>query len=110
MSQVKIDGPKTIVFTAQGIAYVLDMLANCPWKIANPLINDIMSQLKAQEGDTRGPELNRSGEAAAGRGDTSPRNRGLSPVEAVPTDHRAEGVGGYSSDNPASAGAGAKGA
>lgn len=49
MSDVKINGPVSVKFTPQGISYILDMLANCPWKIANPLIADIMSQLKAQE-------------------------------------------------------------
>lgn len=48
--QVQIDGNKTINFTPQGISYILDMLTKCPWKMANPLITDIMSQLKAQEG------------------------------------------------------------
>lgn len=49
MNDVKIDGPKTIKLTPQGIAYILDMLAQCPWSKANPLIMDIMNQLKAQE-------------------------------------------------------------
>jgi hypothetical protein len=53
--EVKIEGPKTVKFTPQGISYILDMLANCPWKTANPLINDIMTQLKAQEGENSGP-------------------------------------------------------
>jgi hypothetical protein len=47
--QVRIVGNKTITFTAEGISYVLDMLTNCPWKVANPLINEILGQLKAQE-------------------------------------------------------------
>lgn len=53
--EVKINGPKTITFTPQGVAFIMDMLAECPWKKANPLINDIMSQLKAQEGEANGP-------------------------------------------------------
>lgn len=48
--QLRIVGDKTVKFTPQGISYILDMLSNCPWKMANPLIQDIMSQLKAQEG------------------------------------------------------------
>lgn len=47
--QVKINSDVMINFTPQGISYVLDMLANCPWKVANPLITDIMGQLKSQE-------------------------------------------------------------
>lgn len=47
--EVQINGNKTIKFTPQGISYILDILANCPWKHANLLINDIMTQLKAQE-------------------------------------------------------------
>lgn len=46
---MQIIGNKTITFTDQGISYILDMLANCPWKQANPLINDIMNQLKKTE-------------------------------------------------------------
>jgi hypothetical protein len=49
MNEVKITGNKKIEFSPQGISYILDMLANCPWKTANPLIMDIMSQLKIQE-------------------------------------------------------------
>lgn len=49
MNEVQIDGDKTIKFTPQGISYILDVLANCPWKQANPLINNIMAQLKKQE-------------------------------------------------------------
>lgn len=49
MNEVKINGNKKIEFSPQGISYVLDMLANCQWKMANPLINDIMAQLKVQE-------------------------------------------------------------
>lgn len=52
--EVKINGPKTIKFSPQGISYIMDMLATCPWKNANPLINDIMAQLKAQEGEDSG--------------------------------------------------------
>lgn len=54
--QVQIKGNKTIQFTAEGISYVLDMLANCPWKAADPLIRDIMRQLKQQENVEGGPE------------------------------------------------------
>jgi hypothetical protein len=106
MNEVKLNGPKTVVFTPQGISYILDMLTNCPWRLANPLISDIMSQLKAQEGDNCGPDVNRSGEITAGRGNSSPCDSRISPVETLPTDHRAEGVGGYSSDDitPARAG------
>lgn len=46
--QVKIDGPRTITFSPQVISYVLDTLASCPWKVANPIIMDIMGQLQAQ--------------------------------------------------------------
>lgn len=46
--QVQIDGPKTITFSPQAISYVLDTLASCPWKMANSIIMDIMSQLQAQ--------------------------------------------------------------
>lgn len=48
MQPIQIDGPKTIKFSPQAISYVLDTLASCPWKVANPIIMDIMSQLKAQ--------------------------------------------------------------
>lgn len=48
-SEVKISGPVNLIFQPQAIAYVLDMLANCPFKMANPIISDIMVQLKIQE-------------------------------------------------------------
>lgn len=48
-TKVQISGNVKIEFTAQGISYVLDMLANCPWKNANTLITEIMTQLKSQE-------------------------------------------------------------
>jgi hypothetical protein len=108
--QVKIDGPKTITFTPQGISYVLDMLANCPWKVANPLINDIMSQLKAQEGGKSGSEFSRSDETPTGRGNSSPSDRRVSTLEVVSPDHRTEDLGGYSCDDPTPARTGTKGA
>lgn len=46
--QVQIDGFRTIKFSPQAISYVLDALASCPWKMANPIIMDIMNQLQAQ--------------------------------------------------------------
>lgn len=63
--EVTINGNKTIVFTPQGISFILDMLASAPapWKTTNPLINDIMGQLRRQQEsvgdkkvDTDGPE------------------------------------------------------
>lgn len=106
---MKIVGDKTIRFTPQGISYVLDMLANCPWKVANPLINDIMNQLKAQEGDDSGSSITRLSETPAGRGHPGPSDRRVSSVEAVSTDNRAESVGGYSCDDITPARAGSKG-
>lgn len=49
MNEVKLDGPKLISLTPNQIAYVLDLLATRPWKEVNGLINEIMTQLKAQE-------------------------------------------------------------
>lgn len=49
MSDVKLNGPKTITFTPQGVAYVLDTLASRPFKEVQGLINDILTQLKSQE-------------------------------------------------------------
>lgn len=80
--QVEINGSKAIVFTPQGISYILDMLADCPWRKANPLINDIMAQLKQQEKEN-GPKLNRSGEDSPSRGDPSTSDSGLPAVEGV---------------------------
>lgn len=105
-----IKGDKTIKFTAEGIAFVLDTLANCPWKVANPLINDIMGQLKAQEGDSCGPILSRSGETATSGRNTRTGDSRISPVEAFPTDNRTQDVGGYSCDDPAATGSRVKGA
>ena len=56
MSDVKINGNVKVEFTPQGISYVLDMLAECPWKRANPLIMDIMNQLKTGEVNNSGSE------------------------------------------------------
>lgn len=47
---MKIVGNKKIEFTAQGIAFVLDMLAEKPFKDVHQIIGDIMGQLTAQEG------------------------------------------------------------
>jgi hypothetical protein len=109
MSDVTIKGNKKIVFTPQGISYVLDMLANCPWKVANPLINDIMSQLRAQEGDNGGPNVGGLSETSAGGGHSGPRDSGLPIVEAVKPDNRVEGIGGYSCNDATPARAGSKG-
>lgn len=45
--EIKIDGPRTIVFQPQQIALVLDLLANAPFKVSNPVIQSIMGQLQA---------------------------------------------------------------
>lgn len=80
---VQINGNKTIIFTSQGISFVLDMLATAPapWKITNPLINDIMNQLKRQE-----LKVNSDGEIGhnhdpTGGGNSSDRAGGLPAVE-----------------------------
>lgn len=80
MSDVKISGPVSVRFTPQGISYILDTLASCPWKMANPLINDIMTQLKTQEGERNGPVG--LGEAIASGRDSCDSSGGVPPVEA----------------------------
>lgn len=52
--QIQINGNKNIVFTPKGIAYVLDLLSNQPFKEVNGLIGDILGQLKEQEVATSG--------------------------------------------------------
>lgn len=89
---VQIIGNKKIEFTAQGISYILDMLANCPWKMANPLINDIMSQLKQQEGKADGAITLGDLAGAASRGDPGGSAGGISTVEAKPTNDRLKSV------------------
>lgn len=107
--QVEINGNKTITFTPQGISYILDMLAECPWKRANPLINDIMTQLKQQEGGTNGSELNRSDENTPGGGHTSAGDSGVSAVEGVSPDNGVESIGRRSREYYASARPGLEG-
>lgn len=88
--QVQIDGNKTIVFTAQGISYILDILATAPlpWRTTNALINDIMAQLKNQEGKANG----RSVEATPGGGNAGDSDSGSAPVEAFNPDDGVENV------------------
>lgn len=107
MSDIKINGPVSVQFTPQGISYVLDMLANCPWKIANPLISDIMTQLKSQEGELNGPTG--SGKASTGRGNPSHRGGGVSPLEIVQSDNGAEDLRGHLSEYDAAPRSGAEG-
>jgi hypothetical protein len=82
--EVKIVGNKKIMFTPQGISYVLDVLAECPWKLANPLINDIMNQLKAQEltGEVNNSGKDGHSDSSAGGRDPSNRDSGVPLVEA----------------------------
>lgn len=47
---MKIIGDKTLVLKDTHVAYILDVLSNCAWKMANPIISDIMNQLKESEG------------------------------------------------------------
>ena len=47
--QIKIPDKVTIEFTGKGVAYVIDLLSGQPFKDVHGLINDILSQLKAQE-------------------------------------------------------------
>lgn len=46
-NEIKIDGPRAIMFQPQQLALVLDLLANAPFKHANPVIQSIMGQLQA---------------------------------------------------------------
>ena len=79
--QVQINRNVKVEFTPQGISYILDTLANCPWKIANPIIMDIMAQLKTQE------EVNKSGKTghssdSTGGGYPGDSSGGVPAVEA----------------------------
>lgn len=76
--QIKIIGNKKIEFTDKGVAYVLDCLAARPFSEVNGLINDILLQIKAQEGDANGP---RSVETTTSRRDTSVGDCGVAAVE-----------------------------
>ena len=49
--QIVIDGPKTLVIQPQHLATVLDCLSNAPFKVAQPIIEDIFKQLKEQKGE-----------------------------------------------------------
>ncbi len=49
--QIQITGPKTLVFQPSHLATVLDALANLPFKVANPVIQEIFSQLQSGEKD-----------------------------------------------------------
>lgn len=89
---VQINGNKTITFTPQGISYVLDMLANCPWKLANPLINDIMGQLKQQEGKADGSTTLGDLASAASGGNASSSSGRIPPVEAQSPNDGPQGI------------------
>lgn len=61
MSDVKITKPVSIVFSPQGIAYVLDTLAKRPYNEVTGLINDIFGQIKAQEAPPSPPQGDNDG-------------------------------------------------
>lgn len=54
--QIKLDGNRKIEFTPKGISFILDILSQRPFSEVNGLINDILTQLKAQESGTAGPD------------------------------------------------------
>jgi hypothetical protein len=47
--EVALNDSSTLKLPARAVAYILDVLATQPFKDVNPLINDILSQLKSQE-------------------------------------------------------------
>lgn len=47
--EVKLTGPKILRLHSSAVAYILDRLAECPFKDVNGLINEIFNQLRQQE-------------------------------------------------------------
>lgn len=84
--EVQIKSDVNVKFSPQGISYVLDMLANCPWKLANPLINDIMNQLKVQEKVVEDGKTGFDSNTPSG-GNTSDRDSGVATLEAIKPDN-----------------------
>lgn len=47
---ILIDGPKTLVIQPQHLATILDCLANAPFRVAQPIIEDLMRQVTSAPG------------------------------------------------------------
>lgn len=54
--QLQISGPKTLVFQPQALAVVLDALSNLPFRVSQPVIQEIFNQVSKQEKGKDGPE------------------------------------------------------
>lgn len=52
-NSVMLDGPKYLHLSPQSIAVIIDCLAEGKFKVVNPVIAEIMQQLKNQEPKTK---------------------------------------------------------